>query len=106
MRGFQQNHFSVTDVLDASGAVTGQLTVAMSLDDLGEADPLPPPPPPPQQQRTAGQTVAPPDDGDEKLERDMYAAARELEQWKQDQKLLFQNQVRVVLEGRKSMGRY
>ncbi|XP_043226636.1 centrosomal protein of 120 kDa-like [Amphibalanus amphitrite] len=92
VRGFQQNHYSVTDVLDTAGAVVGELTVAMSLDDLGEvADP--PPPPPTQLPRATGPTVAPPDDRDEKLERDMYAAARELEEWKQEQKLLFQNQL-------------
>ncbi|KAF0307848.1 Centrosomal protein [Amphibalanus amphitrite] len=91
VRGFQQNHYSVTDVLDSAGAVVGELTVAMSLDDLGEV--VDPPPPPPQQPRETGPTVAPPDDRDEKLERDMYAAARELEEWKQEQKLLFQNQL-------------
>ena len=85
----------MTDVLDAAGAVAGELTVAMSLDDLGAvADPARCAP---QQRRRpaapAGQTVAPPDDRDQKLEQEMYAAARELEQWKQEQKLLFQNQV-------------
>ncbi|XP_037093803.1 centrosomal protein of 120 kDa-like [Pollicipes pollicipes] len=65
VRGFQQSHLAVTAVRGPDGAAAGQLTVAMSLDGLGEA---------------AG------------LEAEMYAAARELEQWKQEQKVLFQNQ--------------